>query len=293
MHSDQTDTAIEVSPESSAIAVLRWWRDAGVTEIASDQPTSWLAPAHILAPQSTRQAVADASPVMEAPDENVAETLEPAQESITVQIKPLFSDQALSTVPDFSNIADLQALRMFAGTDESCHLRRTATKLVFGDGNPMASMMVIGDAPGTEDDRSGVPFTGENGRMLDQMLSAIGISRTGDAAVSAYLTNAVLWRPPGNREPTKEEMLACLPILRRHIQLVNPKVILALGAIPFQILVNANEGIARARGQWRTITIGDCSYPLLPTLKPDYLRLQPKQKANSWQDLLALKKLLV
>jgi uracil-DNA glycosylase len=284
MHADQTHPAIDTSSEISVIAVLRWWRDAGVTDVTSDDPISWLSPPA----QTARQAIADAVPLIEVRDESEAETLEPAPVSTTVQLRPLFSDQALTALPDLSHVADLQALRSLADAYEGCPLRRTATKLVFGDGNPTASVMVIGDAPGTEEDRSGVPFAGENGRMLDQMLSAIGLNRA-----SVYLTNAVLWRPPGNREPTSEEMLACLPILRRHIQLVNPKVILALGAIPFQILVNTNEGIARARGQWRTITIGDCTYPLLPTLKPDYLRLQPKQKANSWQDLLALKKLLV
>jgi uracil-DNA glycosylase len=165
---------------------------------------------------------------------------------------------------------------------------------VFCDGNPRARVMLIGEAPGAEEDRTGKPFVGEAGQLLDKMLGSIGLDRKAeDPARAVYITNAVLWRPPGNRTPTPEEMLACLPLLLRHIELINPAIIVALGAVPFQVMVNANEGITRARGQLRTLTIGASTYPLLPTLHPAYLLRQPGQKANSWQDLLALKSQLV
>jgi uracil-DNA glycosylase len=282
------------SPQSAAIALLRWWRDAGVTDSVSDTPQSWLMPP----PAEAALAEAKLLPNIE-PDpplqRDQAANAPPQPVGPAPKIKPLFSDAALRALPSLAHIGDLASLRQMIEADfDGCALKRTATQLVFCDGNPRARVMLIGEAPGAEEDRTGKPFVGEAGQLLDKMLGSIGLDRKAeDPARAVYITNAVLWRPPGNRTPTPEEMLACLPLLLRHIELINPAIIVALGAVPFQVMVNANEGITRARGQLRTLTIGASTYPLLPTLHPAYLLRQPGQKANSWQDLLALKSQLV
>ncbi len=279
------------SPQSIAIALLRWWRDSGVTDVASDTPQSWLMP-----PPASETVVVD------APEDETWLESAPLQTKSTAQpsgalpaISPLFSNAALSALPSLAHIGDLAALRQMIETEfEGCDLKRAAAKLVFSDGNPAAKVMLIGDVPGIEEEQSGRPFTGEAGQLLDKMLAAIGLSRTAqDPSQAVYLTNAVLWRPPGKRAPNLEETLACRNLLLRHIELINPAVIVALGPVPLQVMVNANEGIARARGQWRILTIGETQYPLLPTLSPTYLLQIPGQKANGWQDMLALKSKLV
>jgi DNA polymerase len=173
-----------------------------------------------------------------------------------------------------------QALLEFDG----CALKDTATQLVFADGNPQAAVMLIGEAPGRDEDRTGLPFVGESGQLLDRMLAAIGLDRT-----SVYITNIVPWRPPGNRHPSQDETTACAPFAARHIELVAPKLLVLLGGVSAGTLLGRSEGITRLRGRWHEYRSTAGIIPAMPTFHPAYLLRQPALKRESWRDLLEIK----
>ncbi len=165
-----------------------------------------------------------------------------------------------------------------------CALKDTATSLVFGAGNPNADLMVIGEAPGADEDRQGKPFVGVDGQLLDRMLQAIGQTRE-----SFYVTNVLYWRPPGNRTPTDGEIAACLPFLQRQIELVAPKVLLLVGGRAAKSLLNQNAGITKLHGKWFEYTTKDRkSIPAISIFHPAYLLRTPEHKRFAWQDLCAL-----
>ena len=179
-------------------------------------------------------------------------------------------------------LAELEAaVRAFEG----CALRRTATNTVFADGNPAAPVMIVGEAPGGDEDRIGRPFVGRAGQLLDRMLAAIGIDRTG-----AYITNVLFWRPPGNRKPTPDEIASCVPFLWRHIALVHPKVVVMAGGTSASTLLGRAEGITRLRGRWFDLAVPGLARPLpaLATYHPSFLLRTPARKGESWADLLSL-----
>lgn len=165
-------------------------------------------------------------------------------------------------------------------------ITKTSTHTVFADGNPQADVMFIGEAPGNEEDRQGLPFVGPAGQLLDRMLAAIGRDRS-----SVYISNILNWRPPGNRTPTPEEAHACLPFIRRHIQLVEPKIIVLLGGTSAKHLLGTTQGIMRLRGKWASVMLdedGDSQIKALPTLHPAYLLRTPSAKKMAWADFLKL-----
>ena len=181
--------------------------------------------------------------------------------------------------------ATLDELRQHMAAFDGCNLKFTAKNLVFADGNPNAAVMLVGEAPGRDEDIEGLPFVGRSGRLLDRMLAAIGLDRT-----SAYIANVIPWRPPGNRTPTPHETEICRPFIERQIELVNPKVLVNLGGPSASTLLNTTEGILRLRGNWRVhTTAAGIAIPAMPTLHPAYLLRQPLQKRLAWRDLLALK----
>jgi uracil-DNA glycosylase family 4 len=171
---------------------------------------------------------------------------------------------------------------------DGCALKATASRLVFADGNPQARVMIIGEAPGREEDETGRPFVGRAGQLLDKMLKAIGLDRTG-----VYIANVVPWRPPGNRTPTPQEVAICLPFIHRQIELAAPDFLLTMGAPATQNLTGRRDGILRLRGQWFEVENGSRKIPTLATLHPAYLLRQPAQKALAWRDLRALRARLV
>ena len=172
------------------------------------------------------------------------------------------------------------ALRDFEG----CGLKATATKLCFYRGAPQADVMLIGEAPGRDEDLAGEPFVGRAGQLLDRMLSAIGLTGR-----DVHITNIVYWRPPGNRTPTPQEALACRPFLERQIELVAPKILVALGGAAAKEVLGAAEGIMRLRGKWREVAFGDRRIPAIATLHPAYLLRTPAAKQLAWMDLLQIK----
>ncbi|MDD2876762.1 MAG: uracil-DNA glycosylase [Acidiphilium sp.] len=182
--------------------------------------------------------------------------------------------------------ASLSALRAALENFDQCALKRTATQLVFADGSETARIMLIGEAPGAEEDRTGLPFVGPAGQLLDRMLTSIGLDRT-----TVRIVNTVPWRPPGNRTPSDAEIAQCLPYLHRHIALIRPHCLLLLGAVAVRALVGGKEGITRVRGKWKTVEIPGLDTPLraLPTYHPAFLMRQASAKRLAWADLLTLR----
>lgn len=188
-----------------------------------------------------------------------------------------------------SEYQTLEELREALSVFEGCPLKKTATNLVFADGNPKASVMLIGEAPGADEDRQGVPFVGVSGQLLDRMLATIGLDRT-----SVYITNIVPWRPPGNRQPTPQEIAVCKPFVEKHIALVQPKILILVGGVAMKTLFDTNQGIMSYRGTWRSYTSSYLKEPIkaIATYHPSFLLRSPGQKAQSWQDMLMIKKAL-
>lgn len=198
---------------------------------------------------------------------------------------PLAPDAAIMEARRLAASApDLETLRALLDAFDGCALKSTASRLVFADGTPGAPVMIVGEAPGRDEDEIGRPFVGRAGQLLDRMLSAIGLTRE-----NVYIANTVPWRPPGNRTPTPQEIAICLPFITRQIELSAPKILLTMGAPATQTLLGQKEGILRLRGRWFEYEMKGRKIPALATLHPAYLLRQPSQKALAWRDLRALK----
>lgn len=177
----------------------------------------------------------------------------------------------------------LEALSELLQGFDGCPLKHTATRLVFADGNPRARLMLVGEAPGRDEDIEGKPFVGRSGKLLDRMLAAIGIDRT-----RAYIANVVPWRPPGNRTPTPQETAICLPFIRRQIELADPDILVCLGGPSAQTLLGITDGITKARGRWQEYNTVTRTIPALATFHPAYLLRSPLGKRMAWRDLMAI-----
>ena len=253
----------------------------GADEAYTDQPQNRYAaaqdrppvPATTPAPES--QPIAPARPAR-APVSHVPLALE-SQAAASASAREL-----ASKCSDLEQLAD--AIRNFEGSS----LKQTATNLVFGDGNPHANTMWIGEAPGADEDRLGKPFVGVSGQLLDRMLAAIGLDRE-----HAYVSNILPWRPPGNRKPTTAETEIFLPFLERHIALVAPNILVLVGGTAASTLLRRPEGITKLRGRWLTYAAADDAAPreiaVMPIYHPAYLLRQPALKRDAWRDLLTIK----
>lgn len=221
---------------------------------------------------------------------------EPVDRSVQPEPKPVASEPAtpmVTTGPNPVEVAraaaeassDLDALHQALGAFEMCELKRGARQLVFSDGQPAARVMIVGEAPGRDEDLQGKPFVGRAGQLLDVMFSHIGLARTSpDPNAALYITNVLPWRPPQNRDPKPDEMAMMLPFLTRHVELIDPDFIVAMGNHACQALLG-KRGITRLRGQW-----GEAfGKPILPMFHPAYLLRTPEAKREAWADLLALK----
>ena len=188
--------------------------------------------------------------------------------------------RALDIANACTSLAELKvALEAFEG----CALKQFANTTVFADGNPESRIMFIGEAPGYEEDKTGLPFVGRAGKLLDKMLAAIGLDRT-----SAYIINVLPWRPPDNRNPDLAEVAKCIPFLRRHIELHAPELMVLLGGSPLKHVLGKTEGILQTRGKWLQYHVAGRMVPVMPTLHPAYLLRQPAHKKHAWRDLLAI-----
>ncbi|HVZ53646.1 MAG TPA: uracil-DNA glycosylase [Pseudolabrys sp.] len=181
----------------------------------------------------------------------------------------------------------LAELRAILENFDGCALKATATRLVFADGNPEARLMLVGEAPGRDEDIEGLPFVGRSGKLLDRMLAAIGLDRG-----QVYIANIVPWRPPGNRTPTPQESQICLPFVLRQIELADPDILICLGGPSAQTLLNIRDGITKTRGRWFPFDTGTREIRAMPTFHPAFLLRSPLQKRFAWRDFLAIKKAL-
>lgn len=197
----------------------------------------------------------------------------------------LSADEAATSATQLARGAtSLDALKSALAGFEGCALKATAKNLCFADGNPAARIMLVGEAPGADEDRMGLPFVGVSGQLLDRMLAAIGLTRAADV----YIANIVPWRPPGNRTPTTQEMMICKPFIERQIELAAPDILVTIGAPSSQALLGV-KGIMAERGKWRDYAVGGRTIPAMPMLHPAYLLRTPIAKRQAWADLRALK----
>jgi uracil-DNA glycosylase family 4 len=266
------DEQNDMTPHDAAQA-LTWLAEMGAEEIIAEKPVNRLA-APTPAAVTARMPVT--SPSLPAPPLAAARSV--------ASSAPAFDAASCNSLDDIA-----AALSNF----DSCPLKKTATRLCFADGNPQARVMLVGEAPGRDEDIQGKPFVGKSGQLLDRMLSAIGLSRLSqERDSSVFITNVIFWRPPGNRTPTEAEMTMCLPFLMRTIEIQKPDFIVCLGATPAHRLTGRSDGILKLRGKWMTANVSGRNIPLLPTLHPAYLLRQPNQKRLAWRDLLALRQML-
>ncbi len=280
-----------VTPDRSDIAAtLAWLVSVGADEAIADAPIDRFRA--VAAPLQMREAAASPPPDLprQGEEARVYEDERSAPPPAANPNIPLGTPEAAATARELAAAAQtLDELKDAIAKFEGLSLKATATNLVFADGNPQARLMLIGEAPGAEEDRRGLPFVGASGQLLDRMLAAIGYDRT-----SCYITNIVNWRPPGNRKPSPAEMTLCLPFIERHIALINPALIVLLGDTAAKTLTNRTEGITRLRGKWFTWPRpdGNGTIPVLPTFHPAFLLRSPGQKREAWMDLLTAKRKL-
>tara|TARA_B100000965_G_scaffold359923_1_gene340298 strand:- start:84 stop:836 length:753 start_codon:yes stop_codon:yes gene_type:complete len=189
------------------------------------------------------------------------------------------------TKDQVNKIKSIEELKSHMANFKGCELYKSSTNMVFSDGNPSSKIMLIGEAPGHDEDIQGKPFVGRSGKLLDKMLEAIELNRE-----KVYIANIIPWRPPNNRRPTEEEIEICLPFIKKHIELINPKVLMLLGSTATFALLKNSEGITKIRGKWVELNLDNISIPTLPTFHPAFLLRQPAQKKHVWEDLKSLKK---
>lgn len=266
-------------PTPTLQQLLAFYLEAGVDCALGEEPINRLdeaEPVPAPAPAAPRPLVA-LNPLRPPPM--------PAVPRSEITVAP---DAAIASAREAARTAPtLEALRTLMETFDGCALKHTATKLVFADGNPQAKVMFVGEAPGRDEDIEGLPFVGRSGKLLDRMIAAIGLDRR-----TAYIANVIPWRPPGNRTPTPQETQVCLPFIQRHIELVNPDVLVTLGNPSTQALLGTREGIMRTRGKWIDYDTGTRTIRAVATFHPAYLLRSPSYKRLSWQDLRAIAKVL-
>ncbi|MBL6458940.1 uracil-DNA glycosylase [Belnapia sp. T6] len=262
---------MEAETQEALIAALRLQLDWGVDEALAEAPLD----------RTARRDPAPAAPPEPAP--------RPAPRPLAAT--PLRAQPPAATrAAELAAGADsLPALREAMAQFEGSPLRETATNLVFADGVPDAGLMLIGEAPGADEDRLGRPFVGVSGQLLDRMLASVGLSRERDF----YITNILPFRPPGNRTPTDAEIALFLPFILRHVELARPRRLVLLGGVAAKALLRSREGITRLRGRWHQVTVSpDMEIPALATLHPAYLLRTPSAKRDAWSDLLLLRRTL-
>lgn len=258
--------------------LLAFYLEAGVDCALADEPINRLIePEAVAAAPVARQAAAASATRPSAPAVMTTRgEPPPAPDAVIASAR-----EAARTAPT------LEALRALLDNFDGCSLKQTATRLVFADGNPQARIMLVGEAPGRDEDIEGLPFVGRSGKLLDRMIGAIGLDRS-----KVYIANVIPWRPPGNRTPTPQETQICLPFIRRQIELVDPDVLVTLGNPSTQAILGTTEGIMRTRGKWRDYDTGKRTIRAIATFHPAYLLRSPSYKRLSWQDLRAVAKVM-
>jgi DNA polymerase len=259
-------------PPLSLRELLAFYVESGVDCALMEEPVNRLAedsaPAVSLAPKH---------PPLVRDSEKPKPSAQPRDVSAVPELALAAANEAAAGAMDLASLRE--AMESFGG----CALKTTATRLVFADGNSQAKLMLVGEAPGREEDLDGLPFVGRAGKLLDLMLAAIGLNRS-----LVYLSNVIPWRPPGNRDPAPAEIQTCLPFIKRHIELVNPDILVTLGHCSAKALFGTRDGMMKARGRWRDYDTGTRSIKAIATFHPDYLLQHPTYKRMAWLDLRAI-----
>jgi len=274
------------NPRAAARALLAWYLEAGVDEPIGREPVDRFASVRPAVPApAVVPANAGAAPAggRGAPARSLAPP--PLRPAVAGGGSPVAAARAAALAA-----GSLEELQRALAAFEGCALKVTATSTVFCDGVAGAPVMIVGEAPGADEDRAGRPFVGVSGQLLDRMLASIGLDRRRNV----YISNVLPWRPPGNRSPSEGEIAVCLPFIQRHIELAAPRVLVLAGGIAAKSLLDRGEGITRLRGRWFDWhgPSGGAALPALATYHPAYLLRSPGQKASAWKDLLDLKQRL-
>jgi len=267
-------------------SILAFYADSGVDAVVAEEPRDWSLPGPDAGPGMPERAdpgAARAGGAAAALRARPAAAPPSAMPPRTAPATPAIARES----PLAQAAGSLAELRAALDRFEGCALKRTASNTVFADGNPEAELMLVGEAPGRDEDLQGRPFVGQSGQLLDRMLAAIGRDRD-----SCYITNILPWRPPGNRQPSQEEIVACLPFVRRHIELVRPRVLVLLGGTAAKTLLDRSEGITRLRGHWFPLRAGAHEVAAMAAFHPAYLLRQPSQKREAWRDFLLVRQRL-
>lgn len=280
-------------PSLTLAALLRWYADSGVDASIGEAPIDRFAMARsktqesqavTAGSESRGAAAASLAPVsVRGPEHLPAPAPALPAESPPAPAMPLGTAAAAAKAQSLAaSCHSLAELKAAIAAFDGLSLRATATNLVFADGNPDSGLMLVGEAPGAEEDRLGLPFVGASGQLLDRMLASIGRGRE-----SAYITNIVNWRPPGNRKPQPQEIAISLPFVERHIELVQPKAVVLLGDTAARALLGKEIGISRLRGQWFELGLPRLGHkiPVIATYHPAFLLRTPAQKRQSWRDM--------
>lgn len=274
--------------------VLEWFLDNGIDEAVSTSPVD--------------KTAVGKPPISNVTIDNVkqqsqAATPPPAQVQPAVSAEDLAAEPLMGTAQALieakqraADAKSLEELRATIQSFEGLAVKKTAMNMVFCDGSPEADIMVIGEAPGADEDRQGKPFVGASGQLLDKVFSRIGLSRTAENAKNGlYISNILNWRPPGNRTPTPDEMRIAQPFIERHIQLAQPKILVLVGNTPMKSILNTKEGIKKMRGQWHNYETVTAELPKLdqkiiamPTFHPAFLLRNPGEKKTVWQDMIMI-----
>ncbi len=281
--------------EPAPLAALAWLVEAGADEAIGDAPVNRFVERKLDPPLEGGSKNSSAAKNSSGRGDGLRNDPSPKTPSASSTLpqgegkKNAIEGDGIATAQSLAGAANsLAALKAALESFDGCALKRTATNTVFADGNPASRIMFIGEAPGRDEDRQGLPFVGRAGQLLDKMMAAIHLDRS-----SAYITNVLNWRPPENRDPSPEEAAMCLPFLRRHIELVNPGLIILLGAVAARHVMGFSEGIMKLRGRWLEYRVGEIMVPVLPTLHPAYLLRQPAHKKLAWRDLQAAEQKLI
>ncbi|TWB73361.1 DNA polymerase [Nitrospirillum amazonense] len=293
---------------AKAVTDLAWLVEIGADEAINDQPTDWTQVASRRAP--TARDAGPGRPPAGAPSAAApGRSATPPEKSFGGPPplaalaggdgppgSPLGMSEARASARGAAMAATtLDELHKALLAFDGCPLKQTASSTVFADGNPKARVMLVGEAPGEQEDRQGKPFVGPAGALLDKMLAAIGLDRHAEAPDKAvYISNILPWRPPGNRNPTDSEIAACLPFVQRHVEIADPDILVFLGGISAKTLLAKTEGITRLRGRWFDYGSPGLTRPLpaLALLHPAYLLRNPGAKRETWRDLLSLRQRL-
>ncbi len=268
-----------IDAKMNAGELLTWYADAGIDIALLDEPVDRFAETAARKVQTSRQ-----------PQPGPAATIS----TVAVPAPTPHARPPQTTIPDEGVVQravdiareaqTLEQLRQAIAGFDGCNLKFTARSTVFADGNPDSRLMLIGEAPGRDEDAQGLPFVGRSGQLLDRMLAAIDLDRT-----QVYISNVLPWRPPGNRTPTPQETAICRPFIERHIELAKPDLLMLIGGSSAKTLLKTTTGIMALRGRWTTVTINESQFDVLPSLHPAYLLRNPTHKRLAWQDLQSVR----